>query len=265
MRRGVRILVAVAIAVVAMAGVAQATPTISLTARPSPVLGFRHTGNIAGAGASLEFIIEISGTEYGGYPPPLTSLSLSFPPGTRWEARRFPKCGYPSVGLLFPGLPCPLGSQANRPSTAQLAVVFGQEVVPETVSVEPFYNPRGGLSFYIVGHSPVLVEPFARGVFTHHGEPPVLRLDSEFTHEETVPGAQLASFTELSFIVGWGLTVAGKPQFSLRMPKACPRGWLPFRVEASFGGPTPQTASARYRAPCPIGAHQAPGRPHPST
>ena len=61
---------------------ASATPTVTFKARAVPIPGFRHTGNILGAGAALQVQYTIAGTEYGGFPPPLIGVNFYTPAGT---------------------------------------------------------------------------------------------------------------------------------------------------------------------------------------
>ena len=55
---------------------ATAAPTVRLKARAVPIPNFRHTGNILGAGAAVQAELTISGTEYGGFPPPLIGVNF---------------------------------------------------------------------------------------------------------------------------------------------------------------------------------------------
>src|SRR5213080_4039649 len=55
------------LALLGLAGTASATPTVTLKAEAVPIKGFPHTGNIYGAGAAVKAVINIKGTEYGGF------------------------------------------------------------------------------------------------------------------------------------------------------------------------------------------------------
>ena len=71
-------------------GAASAVPTVKFKAKSVPIAGFPHTGNIRGAGAAFESEFVISGTEYGGFPPPLIGVNVFFPKGTRLTPAGFP-------------------------------------------------------------------------------------------------------------------------------------------------------------------------------
>jgi hypothetical protein len=254
MRRLRLMILATVIALLALETGAQGTPMIALTAYARHVPGFQHTGNIAGAGAEVEITIDISGTEYGGFPFPLTHLALSLPNGTLWNASGFPTCLYPPPEQkLGPHGPrCPDMTSARSPT--QFAIAFGGAIAPEVAALETGYEPDGSLFFSVFGDEPVRLELEVSGRVV--GTRKARTLEINFPLIDTMPNAQDASVTKLALVLGSGFATAGKPRFSLRIPKSCPSGALLYRVEAGFAGPTPQTVSARYKAPCPIGAHR---------
>ncbi len=45
-------------------------------------------------------------------------------------------------------------------------VAFGSEVVPETATIESFYAPGGGVTFFTFGHEPVLLEILSKAHYT---------------------------------------------------------------------------------------------------
>jgi hypothetical protein len=251
--------VTAAMAAIAAAAIAAATalgaPSLHFSARAERIPGFAHTGNIAGAGASVEIQLNIEGNEYGGHPPPLTDLSLRLATGMRWDASGFPTCPPPMLGPHG----CPRGSEAKPETAATLAVAFGAEVVDERATLNFRYHKGGGLELEIFGHSPVLIEVATSGAVKQMPTPTSGQLlNFRWPLVETVPNGPLASFTSLGIRLGSGFRLdPSTPLLSLRMPRRCPRGFLPYRLEASFaavGGLPPQRISASYRAPCPHGA-----------
>ncbi len=71
---------------------------------------------------------------------------------------------------------------------------------------------------------------------------------------ETVPGAQDASVKTIRLTVGTATRQGGKAIFYGRLPKSCPRGYLPVRTALTFaglGGLSQQTVTVEYKAPCP--------------
>ena len=87
MRRISTALAVLGLAVLGLAASASAAPTITFKAKavPIPKAGggtYPGTGNILGAGAALQTEFTISGTEYGGYPPPLIGVKVFGPAGS---------------------------------------------------------------------------------------------------------------------------------------------------------------------------------------
>ncbi len=147
---------------------ASAVPTVAIKAKIVPIKGFPGTGNKLGAGAAVESQVSISGTEYGGFPPPLIGVNVYLPKGTVLHPSGFPVCS-PSVlepsGVGPKG--CPKGSAAGPVGTATGVVAFGSSIVPETTTIESFYAPGGGLEFFTFGHEPVLLEILSKAHFVN--------------------------------------------------------------------------------------------------
>src|SRR4029077_5433200 len=90
MRRASTCLAVLALAVLALPSLASAAPTVTLkaVAAPTPKPGggnWPGTGNIYGAGAAVEAEYHISGTEYGGFPPPPLCGDIHPPTGGRGQ------------------------------------------------------------------------------------------------------------------------------------------------------------------------------------
>ncbi|MEA2214583.1 MAG: hypothetical protein QOK19_144 [Solirubrobacteraceae bacterium] len=252
MRRLTRTLLTSALVLTSTAACAQAAPKISFTARATPVTGFTASGNVVGAGASLELRLGISDTEHGAFPPPLEHLAVRLPAGMRWDASAFPHCSYSPLEPRSPGPAgpkCPPHSRAGAVTAGQFAVSSGQTVAPDPASIETFYDQGGGFYIFVLAHDRALAF-LSHGVFTRPA-PAGQVLAFDLPSLVTVPNAWSASVTSFTLRIGTGAKRAGRAFFSLRMPRTCPRGALSFKVEARFGGATPQTASARSRAPCP--------------
>jgi len=260
LRRGAGI-VGVSAAVFWLAAIATATPRVRFVASPVPIAGYPHTGNIAGTGEAIKVEYEISGTEYGGYPPPLTGFALRLPPGTEHHPSGFPVCPPSEIESADPrGLHECNGRKAGPLGTALIAVAFGSKVIPENAIIEPFYAPDGGISFFMFGHEPVLVEALSRGRWLDAGG----TLAATTPLVETVPGGPLISTRLARFSFGSALRADGTPLYYLRAPATCPKGYLPFGAKLTFageGGLAEQKVDVDYRAPCPLGATSRRHRP----
>jgi hypothetical protein len=257
MRRASTCIAVLGLSVIALAlpSFAAATPVVTFKAKAVPITGFPHTGNILGAGAALQAEYTISGTEYGGFPPPLEGVNFYLPKGAVLHPSGFPTC---AVSVLEPTGPgpksCPKGSQAGPVGKVLGEVAFGTKIVPEEATLESFYAPGGGLEFFTFGHEPTILEIISTahyigssGLFSHE-------LISAIPLVETVPGAQDASVKSISVKVGSAIKSKGKTVYYGRLPTKCPKGGFPLKTEVKFaglGGLAPQEVTKTYKAPCP--------------
>lgn len=231
-----------------LSATAAATPTFTIKTTAIPIPGFPGTGNIPGAGAEILGEVTVSGTEYGGFPPPLTEIKLYAPAGAKLHPQGFATCA-PNVIEASGTEPCPKRSIAGPKGSVTGVVSFGSERVEETVSVQPFFAPGGSLEFFVDGMTPVSLEILTRAHFVNASPPFSLELISEVPLIETVPGALDASFREGAISVGAAYKQGKKTISYITMPKKCPSGGLPMRAELNFLGGA--TAEASYKMPCP--------------
>src|SRR5271168_3152701 len=112
MRRISTCLAVLGLAALGLSASASAAPTITLKAEAVPIPGFPHTGNILGAGAALKAEYTISGTEYGGFPPPLIGVKFYGPASAKLHTQGFGTCAPEVIEKSGPG-PCPKKSQAG--------------------------------------------------------------------------------------------------------------------------------------------------------
>jgi len=243
--------------VLCFAATARAAPTVTAVGQAVPILGFPHTGNILGAGAAVHAQVKISGSEYGGFPPPLIGITVDLPVGVKLDPRDFPSC--PAAVILDEREPrkCPKGSSAGPPGKAFGVVEFGSERVPETTEILSFYAPGGGLEFLVLGHSPVALEVPVSSRLEPAGTSP--GFGPVFTGEvpliQTVPGAPDASAQAIEITLGTAIRKHGKAYYYGRVPKSCPKGGFRVRSEFVFaeeGDPErPEPVVVPFRAPCP--------------
>src|SRR5581483_7327861 len=196
-------------AALALAGVAAAVPKVTFKAEPLPIPGYPHTGFILGAGTALLAEYEITGSEYGGFPPPLLHVDFYLPEGVQLHPEGFPTC--PTATLEPSGKgprACPKGSLAGIGSASGF-VAFGKSIVGEATSIEAFYAPGGGLTFFTFGHEPALIEIISKGRYVATGAPFSKKLESDIPLVETVPGAQDASVKTIRIKVGTAMRRGG--------------------------------------------------------
>jgi hypothetical protein len=257
MRRAITSVSVLGLALLALAlpGVASATPTVTFKAKAVPIPGFPHTGNIFGKGAAFESEFHIAGKEYGGFPPPLIHVNVFLPAGVKLHPSGFPTC---NPAVLEPSgkgpKGCPKGSAAGPVGEGKGDVAFGSEVVPETVTIQGFYAPGGGLTFFTFGHSPVLLEILSKGHFVGSSGLYSKKFEAVVPLVETVPGAQDASVNFIKVKTGSAIKKNGKTTYYGTMPTKCPKKFLPLKAELTFaglGGLKEETVTAEYKAPCP--------------
>jgi hypothetical protein len=248
MRRISTCLAVLGLAVLGMSATAAAAPTITLKAKAVPIPGFPHTGNILGAGAALQAEYTISGTEYGGFPPPLIGVKFYGPASAKLHPQGFATCAASVIEAQGPG-PCPKASIAGPKGSASGVVSFGTERVQETVSVQPFFAPGGNLEFFADGTSPVSIEVLSKGSVVSSSPPFGPTVVAEVPLVESVPGALDASVEAIDVEVGAAYKKGKKTNYYITVPKKCPKGGFPLKTEMSFlGGATAETT---YKAPCP--------------
>lgn len=243
------------VAALSLPAAAAAVPTVTVSAKIVPISGFPGTGDKLGAGAAVESHVTISGTEYGGFPPPLIGVNVFLPKGTVLHPSGFPVCPPSTLEPTGKGPKgCPKGSAAGPVGTATGYVAFGKEVVPETATIEPFYAPGGGLEFFTFGHEPVLLEVLSKAHFVGASGLYSKELIAQVPLVETVPGAQDASVKTISVKVGSAIMKNGKPIYYGRVPTKCPTGGFPGKAELTFaglGGLTQTTVTKTLKVPCP--------------
>ena len=227
---------------------ALAAPTITIKTKALPIPGFPGTGNILGAGAIIQVEGTISGTEYGGFPPPLVGIKFFAPAGAKLHPQGFATCA-PSVIENEGPEPCPKQSIAGPKGSARGIVSFGSERVQETVTVQPFFAPGGSLEFFLDGSTPVSLELLATGHAISASPPFGLEVVGEVPLIQTVPGALDASAEQGTIKIGAAYKQGKKTISYVTVPKTCPKGGLPVKVELGFLGGT--TAEASYKMPCP--------------
>jgi hypothetical protein len=227
---------------------AWAAPTATLKVTPIPVPGFPGTGDILGAGADVEVQMTISGTEYGGFPSPLTLAAFYTPVGVRLTSKGFADCA-PSLLERIGAGGCPKGSHAGPVGEGLGVVSFGGERVNESVSIRSFFAPSGGLTFFVQGTTPAAFEILENGLWSTAEAPYGQKLVVDVPLVETVPGAPDASILSFRVIVGAAYRRGKRTVSYITLPKRCPKGGALVKAELKFlsGEVVPVT----YRPPCP--------------
>jgi hypothetical protein len=177
------------VAAVILAGGAASAGAATVTSAPEVV-----AGGLGGRGA-INVAVHVAGSEYGGFPDPTTAILLDLPPGTAIGAGDHRTCSMKTLETVGPA-GCPAGSRAGPVSEVLAIVAFGPERVEETGTLESFFAPVGGLSFFVDGHSPVSLEILMSATVSSNVVTVAVPLVS------TVPGAPYASLEALDFRIG---------------------------------------------------------------
>jgi hypothetical protein len=244
---------ALALAVLCLPAYASAAPAVTFKARAVPIPGFRHTGNILGAGAALRVQYTIKGTEYGGFPPPLVGVNFYTPAGTKVHPRGFASCSPAALENLGPAA-CPRRSRVTIAGRALGVVSFGKQRVDELASIQAFFAPLGALQFYTSGSSPVSLEFVSASRVARARAPYAQKFVTKVPLIETAPGAPDASTLSIDVKIGAAFRRGHKTVYYGTVPKKCPKGGFRLKSEllfAGIGGLAPQTVAVTSRAPCP--------------
>lgn len=241
--------VALAFAWLGLAGAATATPLVTLKVKAIPIPGFPGTGDHLGVGATVEVQATISGSEYGGYPSPLTGLNLYSPDGSKLTTAGFVTCA-DSVLETDGGAGCPKKSRAGPLGVGLGVVAFGGHPVPEKVTIESFFAPGGGLTFMVEGNSPAYFQVLEKAHWVNVGPPYGQEVLVEVPLVETAPGANDASVISFTVKVGAAYKQGKKVVSYFTQPKKCPRGGFPVKMEMKFL--SGETATVSENVPCPL-------------
>jgi hypothetical protein len=261
---------------------AAAAPTVTVQVKILPILKnnakpkaghWPHTGNFLGAPAALETKFQIKGTEYGGFPAPIRRVAVYLPKGTGIHTNGFPTCSISKLQNHEPEK-CPKGSLASPAGHAPQSapekcpspplaggageacgvVSLGGTRVHESVKIQAYFAPGGGLNFFIEGVTPTVIEePFA-GKFSSASGQFGRKFVAEVPLIETLPGAPAAVAESTSVTIGAARKVKGKLVSLGTIPKKCPKGGFPGKGEMWFGAGAESTwekVTKTVKVPCP--------------
>lgn len=246
-----------ALAMAALPALAQAAPSVSVKAKVVPIpvnpastksKTYPKTGNILGAGAAVETMIAISGTEYGGFPSPLIGVNVYLPAGTKLHPQGFATCSQ-AILESHEIQKCPKKSIASPLGEVLGVVSFGGTRVDEKATVQAFFTAGGGLAFFTEGRSPASLEVLSTGSFTTSPKPFGPTLKAEVPLVTTVPEAPYASVESIKIKVG-AAYMKGKKLISYgTVPTKCPKGGFPAKTELKFF--SGETTTTTIKVPCP--------------
>lgn len=238
---------------------ATATPMVAFkaTAVPVPInpanansATYPGTGDILGAPTAVETEFKISGTEYGGAPSPITQIKVYAPAGFKLHTTGWATCTEAIIKEKGPE-GCPKKSYAGPKGEAMGQVSFGGTRVHETLTVQPFFGPGGGLLFSAIGSTPASIELISTGSVSSAGGggPYGEVFTAEVPLVESVPGALDGSAEFIRVKVGAAYKKGKKLISYTTVPKKCPKGGFPVKTEVKFL--SGEVVPAEFKAPCP--------------
>jgi hypothetical protein len=245
----------------ALPAAASATPVVTLKAAAVPIpinpasqhsATYPGTGDILGAGAAFESEFTITGTEYGtgaqASPSPITQVKVFLPSGTKLHTTGWTTCSEAVIKEKGPE-GCPKKSYAGPKGEARGTVSFGETRVHETLTVQPFFAPGGGLLFAADGSTPASIELISSGTISSASG----LFGNVFTAEvplvESVPGALDGSAEYIKVKVGAAYKKGKKLISYGTVPTKCPKGGFPLKTEIKFL--SGEVVASEYKAPCP--------------
>lgn len=247
----------VGLAALAMSASALAAPTVTIKAKIVPIPidpskpnspNYPGTGNILGAGAAVEATLTISGTEYGGFPSPITQVVVELPSGVKLHQAGFATCPT-SVLESHEVAHCPKKSYAGPAGEVLGVVAFGSTRVQEKATIQAFFAPEDKIAFYTEGTSPTLLEVLATGSFGTAAPPFGPKLTVPVPLVLTVPGAPYASVLSIKGKVGAAYKQGKKLISYGTVPKTCPKGGFKGKVELTFL--SGEEVTVNPTVPCP--------------
>jgi hypothetical protein len=245
------------IAALAPPSAALAAPLVTVKAKVVPIPiepskpnspTYPGTGDILGAGAALEATLNISGTEYGGYPSPVTQVVVELPSGVKLHQSGFVTCPT-SILESHEVQKCPKKSYAGPTGEALGVVSFGGTRVEEKATIQAFFAPENKLAFYTEGREPAVLEVLATGSFSTALPPFGPKVTVPVPLVSTVPGAPYASVLSIKGKIGAAYKKGKKLISYGTVPKTCPKGGFTGRVELTFL--SGEEVTVNPTVPCP--------------
>ncbi len=246
-----------ATAALASGGAAFGAPSVAIKAKivpipinpNSPGRVYPKTGNILGAPAALEGEMTIKGDEYFGGPSPITNVTVYLPKGVKLNPKAFKTCPT-SILESHEVQKCPSKSIASAKGEVTGLVSFGSSRVFEKATVQGFFSAGNKLTFFAEGRESALIEVLSTGGFSTVSTPQYgLKLSVAVPLVPTVPEAPYASELAIKVKVGAAYMKNKKLVSYGTVPKTCPKGGFPGKVEVTYfsGEKTTNT----LKVPCP--------------
>jgi hypothetical protein len=144
---------------------------------------------------------------------------------------------------------CPKKSIASPLGEVQGMVSFGSTRVFEKATVQAFFSAGNKLTFFAEGREPALLEVLSSGGFSSASKPFGQKLSVAVPLVLTVPEAPYASEMAIKIKIGAAYKKGNKLISYGTVPKTCPKGGFPGKVEIKFL--SGETVTNTLKVPCP--------------
>lgn len=215
-----------------------------------------------GVRTTIEFGFQVTSTIADQAPSPVTDVDLHLPAGMGLYTSTLGLAGCQPAALLARGVAgCSPNARLGYGS-AIVAVPAEPEPIQEEGSLTALAGPPNSehleVLFYAEGHSPVFAQLVFPGRVLNDSRPFGGRLNTAIPLIPTWPGGPDVAVTHMSSTIGpngltyyrraHGRTVPFHPR-GVAVPKRCPPGGFPFRVDVAFLDGS--RATATVAVPCP--------------
>jgi hypothetical protein len=214
-----------------------------------------------GGRTTIVFGFTVTSTVPHRAPAPIADVDLHLPAGLGLATSTLGLASCEPGALLADGeAGCPPNARIGSGSALVAVPALGGPIQEEgslAVFIGPPSGEHLGVLFYANGGTPVSAQLIFPGQVLNDGGPFGSRLNTEIPPIPTWPGGPDVAITRMTSTIGpLGLTyyrhVAGrivpfKPR-GIAVPRRCPRGGFPFRVELTFMDGSRQSADSRV--PC---------------
>jgi len=235
---------------VALPAAALAQTSVTATASLQPLPGRHGTGDVPGAGALLRIDYAIAGAE-AAFPPPLASLDVSLPLGTRLSEEGLTQCSGPRIAREAES--CPVGSRSGGHGRETVAGTHLAEQLREEGIDQAYVGSGDRLYLLSLDPDPFATRTLAAGTPAAGGLLGGPQIDFTLPAVETAPGAPDLAFEALDLSLGaWSVTSRGRKRrahYLIRLPRRCSRG--SWHVDSTLTFQNGEAVTVADTLPCP--------------
>jgi hypothetical protein len=250
MRRASTCLALLGLMALGLPAAASAAPTVTFNPTIIPIPKFPGTGNFLGAGAGVQAVFKITGTEStGGVPSQLRKVVVDLPTGTKIQPKGFTQCAAATLESSGPE-GCPKSSVASPIGTVVAEAPIGGTTVRVPGTLQAFLSTNGGLNFYANTGAPISAQIISPGTFVAQEAGYGPKLEVLVPAVPSVPGAPNASIVAINVKVGAAIKKGKKVISYGVVPSKCNKSQgLHWKTEMTFE--SGETVTTLAKTICP--------------